>query len=316
MTLPITKNIYCLTSSSDEEGEIKSTKIPFNKSFLKHSLHPSFHSLIGYNSIPLPINYINAAAGNNTISSRLKKEIKNDHPILKVLDHKIESDRKYFNKNRFTLLGEAEEYLGDSREIVEYIRYITDCEEIDENTHTITITDKMINFLPCKTAFISFSYKNNKLSFTDILFSRILFYDYLDLCMAYKLERDNKSEIRKYQLKVGNDLFNMFISSNTSYIDNRYTERRRLYGNNIDKGGNIKLVLNDNNSNTPPYKIVEHSFPLNFSITINQILNRIFKYIINNKLEGDYVINEGNIYEINKKGESILYKGKDYKDFH
>lgn len=133
-----------------------------------------------------------------------------------------------------------------------------------------------------------------KIIFEDVFYSKVYFYEYLDLYAENLVKSFNSEEIRVYENR---DSLLVVYSSTTFTRDSSV---RRLY-NTLDAERNTMIICNKDGPAV---------------VDCKDVLKDNIQYINNLDLpEGDYVINDRKVYKISNDGESVEYFDIDFSDF-
>lgn len=135
---------------------------------------------------------------------------------------------------------------------------------------------------------------STRVLFEDVFYSRVPFYDYLDLCADQMISTFNSTEVRVYE----NSSTQLTVFSATTFVYDSIL--RRLHPT-VDEPGNIQVVFNRDGPavhavSEPPTENIHWLTALDIP-------------------EGDYVINNKKIYKIGTDGLKIDYRDIDYSDF-
>ncbi|KAM0680021.1 hypothetical protein GINT2_001708 [Glugoides intestinalis] len=311
---------YELASSSTEEGEVKKSSFPYNKSYIQYYYYPQTTRFVGKNTVPHIMNYRNEG-----ICQRLKKEIKAEYPQISFT---FLDDNKLFFDNKFSFVSEItpmsvkvslvdvkqnykriEQPLrresGESKYEKFFHNVFFNKEEAqkleaDKYSRVFALEDKVLESLDNTNSYIFFRVtvekhrSHLKYVFEDVFYLYATFYEYLDIFAEVLVRSHGSEEIRRYE--SDNTLF--LIYSSTVFKDGNFI--RRLYGS-VDTEKNTKVIFNKGSCNFH---------------TIQGKSNQNIKWIAGLDLpEGDYVINSKKVYKLSTEGEVFVFKGILYEDF-
>ncbi len=323
---------YQLASSSTEEGEIVNSGFPFNKSHLQYYYYPHTSKFIGKNTIPLFVNY-----KSDLYCIKLKKDIKADY--TNVLFNLLETKKMLF-ENKFVFCKSIDEpaeqenftnpfvltkVYSDYKELPlvvkrtnkenSYSKYIKEMFFIEKEKinfvtpktqKLIVIEDRILEafekpnaFILCKSI-VTASEKDpsksfRKLIFEDVVYNKMYFYEYLQYYGSNIARNTNGYETRIYD---NNDDTILIIRSNTVFKEKGLLRRMHSI---FDEEKNTLVIFNKNEIKT---------------LTIKGERNDNVKYLTNLELpEGDFVINNKNVYRISNDGETFTFSDIDFTDF-
>lgn len=319
---------YELASSSTEEGEIKESKFPFYKSHLQYYFYPLTTNFIGKNTVPNIMNYKSEG-----ISQKLKKEIKADYPYIQF---NLLDNNKPFFENKFKFVSQIDSNFTNKP--LELLTVKSDYKKIkkpelrpnaintydnffkkfffnkDEKqifeygtaTKIFCFEDRVLHYFQNKNAFIFLrvkeeAFKNEedklitikKYAFEDVFFRSATFYEFLEIYQEFLLKGHLCEEIKTFS----NGESFCFVYSSTTF--KREGEIKRLFDS-IDMPSNTRLLLNKNG---PQF------------LNIQGKVHKNEQFIISLDLpEGDYAINNRNIYKICNDGDHFGFGGITYDD--
>lgn len=321
---------YTLCSSSTEQGEIPVIKVkrfkarppvfPTHMSYMKYMYLPGTSLFVGENSVPRSCDY-----HPNTLTTGLKRRLKQDlpYPFSCIT---LNGDKPFF-ENGFVLRNrikavpvslELVETRGDvrvvSEEGLQHIkeargdRYKEICGDFmsgrllnctsSEKCIKILIRDSMLNTLKNKRIYTHFTVQSKDeglyVVFDKTYSIETRYYEYLDRYGEEVVKSLDSSEIRIYSNKD----VKLVVCSFTTFSSPCGTGRL-FSGVDVDKSISVVVNMDD-------VRIVRCLDTLDDELHI--LLGIEFK-------EGEYVINQGMLYEVNPNGERFAFNNFSFSGF-
>lgn len=225
-------------------------------------------------------------------SEYVLKEIKTDHREIDRLD------RKSVYEGRYDKFYQQLFFVRDDRaQIVKTIQEYATAKIFVMEDRILDALDRRHGYIFCRVIDDNIQADGRvvrKMIFEDVFYSRVQFYEYLELYAESLVKSFNSEEIRVYENRDSL----LVVYSSTTFV--RDSAVRRLYST-LDAERNAMVVCNMDGP-----AIVDYRGCLKDNV----------RYISGLDLpEGDYVINDKKVYKISNDGESVEYSDIDFSDF-
>ncbi|TBU19078.1 hypothetical protein CWI42_041900 [Ordospora colligata] len=331
---------YTLCSSSTEQGEIpiihvkrsKTKALPFprTKSQIQYMYLPGSSLFIGTNTIPRSCDY-----QVDVLTTKLKKRLKQDFPYpFQCLSMK--EDKAFFENgfNHVCNISDDQqiclnfvktiENIVDARNAIEENneqletqiphvkdkqndRYAKICQEfmtgillhdMTKKQKNIIIRDYMLCSIHSKDAYIRFTIKSSNnhtyIVFDEMYTKEIRYYEYLKMYGIEVVKSLGSSEARAYTSDEGT----LIVYSSTLFENSKGVQR--LFSG-VDIKKTVEVVTNIESIKLIPCTDgLKDEAGMLFGITLD---------------DGEYVFNNGDVYEINVNGDKHKFNGVMFTDF-